>query len=122
MAYLFSPPSVTDGAPYRADADIVTRKLWGHMARHNTGNSLLKNNGVYLEQQYVYHDDIVAADIFYQGGHIYVVDDDEAADLIAAGYEPTLIDDGSGEVLDALLLESGGPILLESGGPILLEA
>jgi hypothetical protein len=78
---------VNDGAAYRADADIVTRKLWGHFARHNTGVSILKTNGVYVQQQYVYHDDIVAADIFYQGGHVYDVSIEEAEDLLAAGYE-----------------------------------
>jgi hypothetical protein len=92
MAWRFSPPSVNDGAAYRADADVVTRKLWGHMARHNTGVSILKTNGVYVEQQYVYHDDVVAADIFYQGGHIYEVDDAEAQALVNAGYDVERLD------------------------------
>jgi hypothetical protein len=97
--------------------------MWGHFARHNTGVTLIKNNGVYVEQQYPYHDDLVAADLYYLGGHIYVVDDDEAQALIDAGYEPTLIDGEPGVEFDALLLESGvGYLLLESGEPILLEA
>jgi hypothetical protein len=101
----------------------VTRKLWGHFARHNTGVTLIKNNGVYVEQQYPYHDDLVAADLYYLGGHIYVVDNDEAQDLIDAGYEPTLIVGEEGDVFDAILLESGvGYMLREVGDPILLEA
>jgi hypothetical protein len=123
VSYLFSPPSVNDGAAYRADADIVTRKLWGHFARHNTGVTLIKNNGVYVEQQYPYHDDLVAADLYYLGGHIYVVDDAEGLALIDAGYDPTLIEGDQALVYDAILLESGtGYMLLESGDPILLEA
>jgi hypothetical protein len=123
VSYLFSPPSVNDGAAYRADADIVTRKLWGHFARHNTGVTLIKNNGVYVEQQYPYHDDLVAADLYYLGGHIYVVDNDEGLALIDAGYEPTFIGGEDGVTYDAILLESGGGyLLLEDGSPILLEA
>jgi lysophospholipase L1-like esterase len=99
VALLFSPPSVNDGAAYRADADIVTRKLWGHMARHNTGVTVLKTNGVYVDQQYVYHDDLVAADIAYQGGHIYQVDYDEALALLEAGYELS----GAGSWFQALV-------------------
>jgi hypothetical protein len=123
VSFLFSPPSVNDGAAYRADADIVTRKLWGHFARHNTGVTLIKNNGVYVEQQYPYHDDLVAADLYYLGGHIYVVSEEEAQELIDAGYEPTLVEGDQALVYDAILLESGtGYMLLESGEPILLEA
>jgi hypothetical protein len=111
VAYLFSPPSVNDGAAYRADADIVTRKLWGHFARHNTGVTLIKNNGVYVEQQYPYHDDLVAADLYYLGGHIYEVSDEEAEELADAGYIVVPSESTEG----VRLLESGAVRLLESG-------
>ena len=88
MAWRFSPPSVNDGAPYRADADEVTQRLWGHFSRHNTGVSVLKTGATYVDQQYPYQDDLDAADVVYLGGHIYDVSDAEAALLIAAGYAP----------------------------------
>ncbi len=33
-----------------------------------------------------YSDDLDAADVVYLGGHVYEVSEDEAADLVAAGY------------------------------------
>jgi lysophospholipase L1-like esterase len=83
----FSPPSVVDGPPCRADADAVTRALWSHFRGHRSGRSVIKNGGTYTDASYVYSDDIDAADVFYQGGHIYDVSLDEAMALLAAGYD-----------------------------------
>lgn len=86
MAYRFSPPTVTDAARFRADADEVTRRLWGHMAGDPKGKTVLKTGATYTECEFPYSDDIDAADIAYLGGHIYEVDATEKAALEAAGY------------------------------------
>jgi lysophospholipase L1-like esterase len=117
VALLFSPPSVNDGAAYRADADIVTRKLWGHMARHNTGVTVLKTDGVYINQQYPYHDDLVAADLYYLGGHIYDVDLDEAAALVEAGYDLS----GYGVWAQALLQRDTNAAVIAAFGDSITE-
>lgn len=86
MGLQFSPPVRGYGPSYRADADKVTQRLWGHFRGAPEPTSVLKTGETYTEQTYVYSDDIDAADIFYQGGHVYEVSEAEAADLIAAGY------------------------------------
>jgi hypothetical protein len=52
----------------------------------NKGVSVYRNNGVYKEARYLDEDTIRQYDIFYRGGYNYVVDEDEANRLIAAGY------------------------------------
>lgn len=51
------------------------------------GTTVLKEDGVYRQVVGdVLPEEIDAADMVYLGGHEYVVDENEAAELIAAGY------------------------------------
>jgi hypothetical protein len=54
------------------------------------GITILKINGKYYEERYPLSSDVKEADIAYIGGHVYMVTNSEAADLIAAGYEEYL--------------------------------
>lgn len=86
MAWRFSPPLRGYGPSFRADADRVTQLLWGHFHGAPEPVSVLKNGEDYTDQTYVYSDDIDAADIYYQGGHVYEVSEAEKDALVAAGY------------------------------------
>lgn len=92
MPFRFEPPTVTDGARFRADADATTKALFGHFAGHLRGVAVLKNGDAYVEHEFPYSDDITSADVAYLGGHVYVVDDTEAAALSAAGYGDRLVE------------------------------
>lgn len=77
--YTFTPPSIKEGPAgpgplfYRIGID--------------RGISLLKICGEYYEVRVPSGDEIAEAEKFYQGGHVYEVDESEANELIAAGYE-----------------------------------
>lgn len=79
MAYLFVTPTVDEGP------------MGGNwlFARYTIqrGVSVLKIDDAYYEIRFPTQDDVASADIFYQGGHEYIVSAEEAADLEAAGYE-----------------------------------
>jgi hypothetical protein len=92
VGWTFSPPVTGYGPSYRADADRVTKALWGHFRGAPEPKSVLKSGATYTDQGYVYSDDIDAADVFYQGGHVYPVTESEAGALTAAGYDVYLLD------------------------------
>jgi hypothetical protein len=50
------------------------------------GKSLQRRNGVWSETTFPTEDVIAAADIFYLGGHEYVIPQYEAEELIAQGF------------------------------------
>ena len=80
MPSLFEPPSYTE----RPDAD---ERLISTRVKIALAMSILKNaNGTFTSVGYPSQDDIRAAVMFYQGGHVYVVSDAEAALLAAAGF------------------------------------
>jgi hypothetical protein len=54
--------------------------------RLTRGKSLQRNNGVWSETTFPTEDVIAAADIFYLGGHEYVIPEYQAQELIAQGY------------------------------------
>ena len=80
--YEFRTPIVKEGpvGPTRLDQFYQLER----------GITVLKNNGVYALERYPLSNQIIDADIAYVGGHVYTVDNDEAADLIAAGFEEYL--------------------------------
>jgi hypothetical protein len=79
MPYKFITPSIEEGP-------LGPGRLFGRY-RINRGVSVYKYAGEYYEMRYPTEDDINTYATFYVGGHEYIVDDAEAADLIAAGYE-----------------------------------
>ena len=79
----FKPPKGQRQAFSRED------RLWMRL-RYDTGLTLLKwPDGSYQTVENVSDDQIEQASIAYIGGHEYDVDEDEAVDLTAAGYEVT---------------------------------
>ena len=54
------------------------------------GITVLKVNGEYSLERYPLSNDVIDADIAYLGGHVYTVSDQEAAELIEAGFEDYL--------------------------------
>ncbi len=80
--YEFRTPTVKEGPTGNTRLD--------QFYKLERGITVLKNNGVYRLERYPLSSDVTSADIAYIGGHVYTVDDDEAADLIAAGFEEYL--------------------------------
>jgi len=80
--YEFRTPTVKEGplGPTRLDQFYKLER----------GITVLKNNGVYTLERYPLSSQVTDADIAYIGGHVYTVDDDEAAALTAAGFEEYL--------------------------------
>ena len=74
----FIPPHGNYGNAFVGDP------LWVWYNRIDRGLTVLKKDGVYTVGDFPLTDDIDAADIVYMGGHIYQVDDTEAAALRAA--------------------------------------
>lgn len=79
---IFEPPVVLETAT--DEPGLFTRM---QMER---GVTVLKKDGFYTQVRFPSPEEIDAADIAYLGGHIYQITAEEAADLIAAGYEVTL--------------------------------
>lgn len=77
MPYLFSPPTV--------DRPVGPDRLWSRF-HFQVGQALLKKDGFYTLAEVITDEDFAAADVGYLGGHVYVIDDTEKADLEAAGY------------------------------------
>lgn len=86
MTYLLTPPT---RAVRRGE-----HPLFGRMS-FRRGVSLLKVGGLYRQVIEPSDEEIVAAQRAYLGGHEYEVDDDEYADLVAAGYAEWLTPIGS---------------------------
>ena len=86
MPYRFSPPSFQTGESLSSRMDATARRLFGHFRPHRRGYTVRKVDGVYVQSTETYTDDLLAADVVYQGGHSYEVSDEEAAALTSAGY------------------------------------
>lgn len=92
----FSPPTYTDSSYVHGDP------LWRFAARQ-VGQTLLKKDGFYSLHKEVTSTEVADADIAYLGGHVYVVDEAEQADLTTAGYGPQI-----GDVVDGYGLQDYG--------------
>ena len=77
--YLFTTPYV--------DENLDTRDRLFMRTKLTRAISVLKIDGEYYEMRYPSQDEIESASHVYQGGHDYFVYGQEAADLLAAGYE-----------------------------------
>lgn len=83
MTYRFTPPTY-DLKPVHGH-----RLLTFYPMAH--GTAVIKTGATYREVNAAVSQEVFdEADAVYLGGHTYQVSDDEAALLIAAGYEPTL--------------------------------
>lgn len=100
MSAIFEPPyadtlpPTVKGLPGNGAAFLLLR----HFKSRARGRSVLKTGGVYVTVDYPTEDEIDAADEAYIGGHVYVVDDETAAALEAAGYTlgEAVPDEGAG--------------------------
>lgn len=79
--YMFTTPTVNQ-------SPIGQARLFYfyHMPK---GLTVLKIDGVYYETLYPNENDFKTADLHYHGGTDNIVSDEEAADLVAAGYTVT---------------------------------
>jgi len=77
----FTPPTTTYG-----NVEPKSRVEMWFCNNVERGLTVLKKDGVYTTVDFPYQGDCDDADICYLGGHIYDVDDDEAAALENAGY------------------------------------
>lgn len=79
----FTPPTVPRRNVSPAD------RLFSRIAIP-TGVTVLKQpSGAYVQVEFPTPEQINEAAVAYLGGHVYPVDDSEAAALLAAGYEVT---------------------------------
>lgn len=78
MPYLFTPPAV------RRPVSLSDR-LWSRF-HYQVGQALIKKDGFYTLGEVVTDEQVADADAAYLGGHTYLVADDEASALTAAGY------------------------------------
>lgn len=83
MAYTFTPPT------YLA-ADANSGRLLSRY-RIPRGYSVIKRGSEYETIVTPAQETFLDADFVYQGGHTYVITDEEAALLTAAGYSPTSV-------------------------------
>lgn len=92
MPFRFSPPSFATGERLAPSMDATARALFGHFEAHRRGFDVRKVGGAYVQSTETYAADLDAADVVYLGGHVYVVDDVEAAALSSAGYGDQLVE------------------------------
>lgn len=83
MTFRFSPPT-------RVERRGENHPLWGRLTI-DQGVSLIKSGGLYRQVQDVDPVDLVSNDRVYLGGRDYLISDDEAAALLAAGYLPVAV-------------------------------
>lgn len=83
IVYKFIPPTVEEG-PMGAHWLFYRYKL-------TRGLSVLKIDGVYYEIRTPSQDEMAVAEVIYQGGHEYIVDEAEATALQNAGYTVSTI-------------------------------
>ena len=82
MPYIFKTPVVEEGP-------IGSHRLW-QFYRLERGITVFRIDGNYYETQSVSQEEMDMADVVYLGGHEYEVSDEEADNLIDAGYEEFL--------------------------------
>jgi hypothetical protein len=90
----FTPPTLTGSSSHVPRVLPDTRgpalALYSKVTPHPSSQSILVDaNGVHTTVVNPSQDQITAASRYYQGGRVYIVTDDEAAALTAAGYTVT---------------------------------
>lgn len=96
MPFRFEPPTRELMRNYEVEPDQVrpvprsSRGLFKFIRRGGSGLSVLKQlNGTYVTKEEPTANEIVASLVAYIGGHVYSVDETEAASLTAAGFTVT---------------------------------
>lgn len=96
MMFWFEPPTREGMRIYAVEPDRVrpvpkqSNALFRYVKRGGSGQSVIKNHdGTYTVKEEPTQDECDASLLFYLGGHRYLVDDDEAASLQAAGFTVT---------------------------------
>ena len=82
MPYLFT-------TPFQKQGPIGVHRLWQFYGLER-GITVLKTGDGFYETQDPSQEELDDAEVYYLGGHDYVVSDEEAADLTAAGYSEFL--------------------------------
>lgn len=77
--YSFEPPTVMEGP-------IGDHRLF-YFYQMPRGITVLKIDGEYYEDRFPMNEDLENADEYYIGGNKYIISNEEAADLEAAGYD-----------------------------------
>lgn len=87
VLYIFEPPTVNDVPTVLPDTRGRARDLMKWYKPRARGRTVIKVNGAYETVDAASVPDLVnTADVVYLGGHIYTIDQDAAAELVAAGY------------------------------------
>lgn len=87
MTYIFHPPTRESGITELAtNRDPVISRLFGHFTTHIEGLTVLKTGSSYETVVTPTEEQQDSADIIYQGGHRYIVSEEEKDLLVAAGY------------------------------------
>lgn len=90
--YTFEPPVAYDNPPTLPNPRPRYINAYARWQRGQArGRSVLKNSGVYTVVNTPTVEQTLLADIYYAGGHIYTVDQEEANALSAAGFTVTPI-------------------------------
>lgn len=86
--FSFTPPYVLDLPPVLPETRGLQRALWRYAPNRPRGRTVIKENGTYttLDAVVLTPERVAAAQALYLGGHVYAVDEAEAASLTAAGY------------------------------------
>lgn len=89
--WVFYPPTVDD-VPNTSlqEGKPPSNALLKHYARKTRGRNVVKESGAYTTVDTVTQARLDAADLYYLGGHRYVVTAAERAALVAAGYTVVL--------------------------------
>jgi hypothetical protein len=82
----FTPPTLEDVPRWGPDTTEAEKAWLRHTRALPAGLTVLKKAGVYTQHRTPDPALVAAADVVYVGGHVYQVDDAEAAALQAAGY------------------------------------
>lgn len=87
---LFSTPVAYTGPRLRPDTRGPARQFFRWAGPAPVGVTVLKEDGVWSSVQNPDANRVAAAERVFLGAHEYVIDDDLAAELIAAGYSENI--------------------------------
>ena len=95
IRHTFFPPVVVDlpsvAHPSEPTQNRLNYRLFRHYGpRGARGKTVIKTGGTYSTIEYPTQDQLDAAEKVFLGGHVYDVDADTAAELVAAGYGSNL--------------------------------
>jgi hypothetical protein len=105
----FTPPTVAGLAVAEQGGRGVANRLFSFFGSWAQGQAVWKDQaGVWHQNAWPDNDDLLAAQVVYDGGHVHEVTDAEAAELIAAGF---------GDNLGEYQLELDGEAIEQSQSP-----